>query len=272
MAIEFDPGYFREPYLTLCQEYPDATLYPQDDFRTEWGPIFHRGRLDGSARVLVMGQDPAASEAFARRILVGTAGQRVQGFLQKLGVQRQYVMINTFLYSVYGQAGGNAHKNDPAIAAYRHRWLDALVSDNTIEVVITLGTLANAAWQTWKATPTGMDANLAYAHLKHPTWPESSSGGDPVKRARATQQLLEEWNTALTALRPALTSPELSNALIPYGEVFLPDELPQIPDFDLPAGLPPWTQGGVSWAARVGETPKKKRRTLQVTVPSDFVP
>jgi uncharacterized protein (DUF427 family) len=36
----------------------------------EWGPVFHRGRLDGTARVLVIGQDPAAHEAVARRIPV----------------------------------------------------------------------------------------------------------------------------------------------------------------------------------------------------------
>jgi uracil-DNA glycosylase len=272
MSIEFDSGYYREPYLTLCREYPDPTIYPQADFRTEWGPIFHRGRLDGTARVLIIGQDPAASEAFARRILVGTAGQRVQGFLQKLGVKRQYVMINTYLYSVYGQAGGNAHSSDPNIAAYRHRWLDALMTDNTIEVVVAMGSLADTAWRKWKATPNGATANPVYAHVKHPTWPDSSSNGNITQLATATKQLLKEWNTALVKLRPAITAPELPGPLIPYGEIFLPQELPTIPDFDLPAGLPPWMRGGTSWAARVGETAKAKRATLQATVPSDLIP
>jgi hypothetical protein len=36
-------------------------------------------------------------------------------------------MVNTFVYSVYGQGGGNRHKNNPAIIAYRNRWLDALL-------------------------------------------------------------------------------------------------------------------------------------------------
>jgi hypothetical protein len=58
MPQPFDPGYVAEPFLTLCADYPGADLYPSDQFRTEWGPIFHRGRLDGSARVLVIGQDP----------------------------------------------------------------------------------------------------------------------------------------------------------------------------------------------------------------------
>ncbi len=33
-----------------------------DQFRVEWGPIFLRGRLDGPARVLVIGRDPAQHE------------------------------------------------------------------------------------------------------------------------------------------------------------------------------------------------------------------
>jgi len=272
MATEFDPGYFREPYLTICREYPGEAVYPQAQFRTEWGPIFHRGRLDGTARVLVIGQDPAASETFARRILVGAAGQRFQGFLQKLGAHRQYVMVNTFLYSVYGQSGGNAHAHDPAIAAYRHRWLDALMTDNAIQVVVALGTLADAAWHAWKATPAGTAAHPTYAHVKHPTWPDSSSGGDPVKLEKAIKQLLKEWNTALTALRPAFAPPEVPGPLVPYGDAFLPEELPQIPEFDLPAGLPAWMRGGVSWAARVGTTAKEKRATLQATVPPEFLP
>lgn len=63
MALNFDPGYVGEPFQTLCDQAPDASVYPCNAFRTEWGPIFHRGRLDGSARVLCIGQDPAEHEA-----------------------------------------------------------------------------------------------------------------------------------------------------------------------------------------------------------------
>src|SRR6478735_3087203 len=127
MSHLFDPGYSAEPFRTLCVQYPEADVYSADQFRIEWGPIFHRGRLDGSAKVVVIGQDPGAHETFVRRILVGEAGQRLQGFLARLGITRSYVLVNTFVYSVYGQFGGERHRNDPAIAAYRHRWLDALL-------------------------------------------------------------------------------------------------------------------------------------------------
>ncbi len=128
MQREFDRGYDRQPYRSLVADYPDESAYPIDSFRVEWGPVFHRGRLDGTARVLVLGQDPAAHEAIARRILVGEAGQRVQGLLTRLGIDRSYVFINTYLYSVFGQRRGERHIDDAAITDYRNRWLNAIVA------------------------------------------------------------------------------------------------------------------------------------------------
>lgn len=155
MPREFDPGY-RGRYRRLVLNCPDESVYPADSFRVEWGPIFHRGRLDGSARVLVIGQDPATHETITRRILVGEAGQRVQGLLARLGITRSYVFVNTFLYSVYGQGGGTRHIGDPAITRYRNRWIDAIVDHQQIEAIISLGQLADRAYQAWRTTPVGL--------------------------------------------------------------------------------------------------------------------
>lgn len=267
-ATPFCPGYAREPFRTLAREYPGADVYPAADFRVEWGPIFHRGRLDGTARVLILGQDPAAQEAFARRILCGTAGHRVQGFLAKLGVTRRYVLVNTFLYSVYGQQGGEKHKDDAAIAAYRHRWLDALLVGSKVEAVVAFGSLADRAWKRWTTTAAGQQASVAYVHLKHPTWPDSASGGNAAKQAQLTRQLLTEWNAGLVTLKAAVAHPDRKIPLVPYGTAFLPGELVEIPPDDFPAGLPPWVRGADAWAARTGTTAAQKRRTLTVTIPA----
>lgn len=79
IAQDFDPGYGTEPFATLATSFPAnaSDEYPAADFRTEWGPIFHRGRLDGSARILAIGQDPGSTENVLRRILVGEAGPAV---------------------------------------------------------------------------------------------------------------------------------------------------------------------------------------------------
>lgn len=272
MTHAFDPGYGAPPFRQLCEEYPDHTVYPIEDFRLEWGPILHRGRLDGSARILVLGQDPATHETVARRILVGEAGQRVQGFLAKLGIERSYVMVNTFLYSVYGQGGGERHRKNPAIAAYRNRWLDALLSGQQVEAVVALGSLADSAWAAWKATPTGAATNVAYTKMTHPTQPESSSGGDRAKLAAAITAMLQNWNAALDVLKPALQHPDTERPLVHYGTAFQDGDLAPLPELDLPAGLPAWMRGLKAWAKRTGETPDEKRRTLTVTVPKGVLP
>jgi uracil-DNA glycosylase len=263
---QFDPGYVEEPFRSLCEDYPAAETYPADDFRVEWGPVFHRGRLDGSARVVVVGQDPAQHEVITRRILVGAAGQRTQGFLAKLGIQTSYVMVNTFLYSVYGQGGGERHADDAQIAAYRNRWLDALLVGGEVEAVVALGRLAARAFQAWQATPAGQGVEVAFEHVTHPTAPESSSQGDPDRYAEAVAAMLRNWNEALERLRPAVRHPDVDREPVPYGEALTDADYAPIPERDLPAGLPEWMRSR-AWADRRGRTPDLKRATIVVTVP-----
>lgn len=272
MSRDFDPGYGLAPYDTLVRDCPGSEVFPTKDFRTEWGPIFHRGRLDGSARVLVLGQDPATHETVVRRILVGEAGQRVQGLLRKLGIDQSYAMINTFVYSVYGQGGGSKHKADPAIAAYRHQWLDALFAPGKIEAVLALGTLADAAWGQWVAARGGAPAGVAYRKITHPTQPESSAGNNAAKHAAAIKKMLENWNGALGALHPAIAHKDVNRPLVLYGGAFASGDRAEIPAMDLPAGIPPWMGGLETWAQRKGSSSAGKRATLVVTVPKGSRP
>jgi hypothetical protein len=179
-------------------------------------------------------------------------------------------MVNTFLYSVYGQTGGNQHKDDAAIVAYRNRWLDALLVGSKVEAVVALGGLADDAWQKWKATPSGQGATVAYAHVIHPTEPESSSAGDPTKLKAAISAMLQNWNTALQALHPKVMHPDAPVPLSLYGPAFVAGDKPPIPAGDLAAGSPPWMLGQDGWATRVGSTPQQKRYSIQITVPAAF--
>jgi uracil-DNA glycosylase len=264
---EFDPGYAHEPFRSLAADFPGEETYPATAFRVEWGPIFHRGRLDGSARVLVIGQDPAQHEAITRRILVGAAGQRTQGFLAKLGIYTSYVMVNTFLYSVYGQAGGERHADDAAIADYRHRWLDALLVDQQVEAVVALGRLADRAFQRWKATRAGQQLQVAYQHVTHPTAPESSAARHPERYEEAMAAMLGNWNAALQQLHPAIRHPDENRDLVGYGDQLEPQDYAPIPAGDLPAGLPPWMRSR-AWADRQGRTAEARRATIVITVPA----
>lgn len=268
MAHDFDPGPVDEPFASLVREYPGPDVYPAGDFRVEWGPVFHRGRLDGSAQLLLIGQDPAESEAIVRRILVGEAGHRVQGLIAKLGITRSYVAINTYLYSVYGQRAAEEYARNDDVAGYRARWLDAIFAANRIDAVIALGRLADTAWQAWKQTPAGASVTPAYEHVTHPTAPESTAHGDRAKLATAISAMLDNWNGALERLHP-LPQADAPGPLVPYGASFTADERREIPELDLPPGLPAWTRSPHAWADRVGATAEEKRRNITVTVPRD---
>ena len=270
MPHAFDPGYVAEPFLSLCGSYPEADVYPPDQFRVEWGPVFHRGRLDGSARVVVIGQDPAQHETIVRRILVGEAGRRLQGLLAKLGVTHSYVCINTWLYSVYGSVKAVTQHAQPLID-YRNRWLDALLVDTHAEAVIALGQAADKAWTLWRATAAGQASQVAYAAVTHPTQPESSSKGDKAKLAEATARLLQNWNSALAVLAPAIAHPDIDVALAPYGNTWADGDRVAVPESDFPAGLPSWMHERDGWAARVGATDVAKRRDITITVPAGIV-
>jgi hypothetical protein len=269
MARGFDPGYGAEPFRSLVADVPGAPDYPAADFRLEWGPIFHRGRLDGSARVLVFGQDPAQHETILRRILVGEAGHRLQGFLWKLGVERSYVMVNTFVYSVYGQRGGSKHRHNTKIAAYRNRWLAALLQPGKIEAVVALGSLANSAWQDFLAAPQGSGVQVAYRQITHPTAPEAA-GGNAAAHAAAIKAMLENWNEALEALHP-LGHPDTTRRLVRYGPAFKATEKRVIPEDDTPPWAPEWMRADDGWAERTGAG-QAKRRQILVTVPRASIP
>ncbi len=264
MSTPFCPGYGHEPFRTLVEQYPGVDVYPAKHFRVEWGPVFHRGRLDGSARLLVLGQDPAQHETVSRRILMGTAGRRVQGFLNRLGMVHRYVMVNTFLFSIYGQQGGAQHINDAAITDYRNQWLKAILEVSDIRAVVAFGSLADKAWKNWLSSPlaAGRPA-LPYRKLAHPTSPEASTGDV----AQATKTMLKGYSTALAALAPLLAPTDTQAPVLPYGDAFLASDLPAIPQADLPAGSPLWTGATNEWAIREGATAAEKRMNIRITAP-----
>jgi hypothetical protein len=173
-------------------------------------------------------------------------------------------MVNTYLYSVYG-GGASAHVHDPGIEGYRNRWLDAILATSPIEAVIALGGLADRAFSAYRSTPAGTSYAGRYVHVTHPTWPESSTVGQPGALPGATKALLADWNQALPALHP-LAHPDSARALAPYGTKWRASEKPPVPTEDLPAGLPPWMGTTSGWATRV------RRPTIRITVPAGELP
>ena len=249
-------------FRALCRTYPDDTVFRgADGFRSLWGPIFYRGRANGTARLLVIGQDPAQTEAVTRRCLSGQAGRRVQGFVEKLGYTKSYLMINAFLYGIFNQNMALPHLNDPDIQAYRHAWLEAAFAPGRIEAVVTFGTPAFDAWKAFTATPTGAGI-LPTVHFHKALHPTADKPGGPITR----KELLDNWNVALQSLHPAIQHPDVSKPLVPYGSDFTEAELPEIPSRDLPMGLQSWMRRTDFWAS-MSPTPGTERANISIQVP-----
>jgi Uracil DNA glycosylase superfamily len=225
----FDPGPPPDWEATFATAPDYAAAFPSR-FRVEFGPVYYRGRLDGSARLLVIGQDPSSDEILAQRIFVGQSGQRVQGLLRKLGLTRSYAMINTFLFSVHGQFDTELRQIsvNPRVLGYRNEVLDRLAAENELEAVIAVGSGAHHALDHW---PGG--AALPVHRLVHPAAPEAT--------------VLPNWNENLPALRQEVAP---DDGVVPdnahYGDHFTAADVADIPAADLPFGVPRWhgTGGG----------------------------
>ncbi len=239
--IGHDPGpdpdwsaFFAAAPLATYQAHPNS-------FRLDFGPVYYRGRLDGSARLLIIGQDPAANELIAHRAFVGASGQRLQGFLRRLGIHRDYLMVNTFLYPVFGQFIGDLRDltEDPEILGYRNQMLDRIAESNPIEAVITVGSAARDAVERWAG-----GGEHTVQHLTHPS-------------AKSHGPLLANWNEGLATLRP-LVAPEagIERDEATYGADWRDEDHEDIPRRDLPFGLPEWH--GVGSRARRARTDDNK--------------
>lgn len=221
----FDPGpppdweaFFGRAPLDHYRNHPDGR------FRLQFGPVYYRGRLDGTARVIVVGQDPSTNEILAHRIFVGTSGQRVQRLLAKLGLTRSYAMLNAFLFSVFGQFNSQLERIslEAPIVEYRNGFLDRLAAENPVQAVISFGRGARHAVENWPGV-----SGLPVFHLAHPAADDAF--------------VIQSWNQGLPNLLTAVDpddggQPDPTPYAAPLGD----DIEDPIPRFDLPFGIPDW--------------------------------
>jgi Uracil DNA glycosylase superfamily len=220
--VDFDPG----PPAAIARHL--AALPSVEDHRDlfwyDWGPVFYRGRLNRSARLLAIASDPGPTERIAGRTLVGDAGQRVQGFLSKIGLDRSYTLVNAFPYALHPSRSWEALPllADPAHLAWRNRLLD-LVSGPGLQAVVAFGVNAREALRLWSPRP-----DVPTFEVPHPS-------------SRDEDALVMRWRDAVTQLRAVVTpDPGVDDAGPTYGDAFAESDYARIPARDLPFGLPTW--------------------------------
>jgi uracil-DNA glycosylase len=232
--VAFDKG----PPAALARHFaglPDIDSRFRSLFWYDWGPVFYRGRLSGRARLLGIASDPGPTERVACRTLVGDAGQRVQGFLDKVGLTHSYVLVNAFPVAVHPGKVDEAQPllEDDAQLAWRNRFYD-LVTGPELEAIVAFGANAHLALDLWDGRP-----DVPTFKVAHPS-------------SHDTRRLLEQWRTAVPDVRAAVTPDRDGTQGGPnYGSTFKESDYRPIPHADLPFGLPPWV-GDDSWVRRNG--------------------
>lgn len=222
-SATFDPG----PPAALARHF--ATLPPvaaehRDLFWHDWGPVFYRGRLNGRAKVLCIASDPGPTERLVGRTLVGDAGQRVQGFLTKLGLTTNYALVNAFPLAVHPSKVSKALPllSEPAQRTWRNRFYD-LATGPDVEAIIAFGGNARRALELWAAAP-----DVPRFAVPHPS-------------ARFATDLADRWGAAVTQLRAVVTpDPDGDPTLPNYGARVTEADFVRIPPADLPWGVPVW--------------------------------
>ena len=177
------------------------------------------------------------------------------------------MLINTYLYSVYGSVKAKTRK-DPDLIDYRNRWLKALLVGGKIDAVIALGQAADEAWRVLES-----DAGRAGCKLRLP-------GGDaPNPAGKLFQERQDQARggdkEAASELERGVAGSVAARCNIPtrrrlfilYGESWADGDRLGIPEFDFPAGLPAWMREHDGWAKRAGGDDIAKRRNITITVP-----
>jgi uracil-DNA glycosylase len=197
-AWEHDPGPTASSgWAALFAQTPNyrglgRAVLGREAFRWHHGPMFFRGRLDGSARVVLVGQEGAQDESLSHRSFTGGTGARMQYLLRHLGLDRSYLFLNSFVYPIFGQYTADlrplAQDVRSPIVIHRHRILDKAVVDGDARLVIAVGNAAKESVATWvrahggSADPDRLDrATLgslpAGVHLVGVLHPGSAAGG-----------------------------------------------------------------------------------------------
>ena len=231
--IQFDKG----PTAAFTKHFaalPDHTAI-KDNFWYDWGPVFYRGRLDGSAKVICVASDPGPTERIAGRTLVGNAGQRVQGFLSKIGLSKSYVCVNGFAYALFP-----SHLSDgikiialPELTAWRNKLFDMLHTPK-LQAIVAFGDVAKKAVKLWDKK-----GNLPVFETYHPSYHSGGAAGE--------KKMLTDWNRVVQGLRAVVTPDKGAAANLPlYGEKFAEQDYAAIPQADLPYGMPDWF-GNDAW-------------------------
>jgi uracil-DNA glycosylase len=226
-AWEHDPGPTEASgWAALFAETPNyrglgQAVVGREAFRWHHGPMFFRGRLDGSAKVVLVGQEGAQDESLSHRSFTGGTGARMQYFLRHIGFDRSYLFLNSFVYPIFGQYTDDlrplAQDLRSPIVQHRHRILDKAVVDGDIRLVVAVGRAAKESIATWvkahggnadperleNATLGSLPGRLQLVGVVHPGSASGGSTGGIKADFQRACNLIKGWVNADPGWLPA---------------------------------------------------------------------
>ena len=139
---------------------------------------------------------PGPTERIAGRTLVGDAGQRVQGFLSKLGLTHSYACVNAYAYALLPSRSMSAIPilSEPEQQSWRNELFSMIIGPD-LQAIVAFGLQARIAVEQWATAPPVM-----IKKVPHPS-------------SRDAARLVTEWRAAVADLRTVLTpDPDGNNA------------------------------------------------------------
>ncbi len=254
----------------------NAPAYPTEGefnnvFWDDWGPVFYRGRTDDSARLWCIASDPGPTESMpmVRRSLVGDAGQRVQGFITKIGLKTSYILVNAFTYPTRPSRvsiGRTLFSAKPEQLQWRNAFYDMIYDRNELQGVMLFGRQSEKAFDMWNESRIerglgDVRDEVAVFYGPHP----SSARG-----AASSEKLAKEWGAAVNGLREVVTPDDEALLDRPnYGFTFSEIDYVRIPPVDLPEDAHDYPFiGDDSWGRNKGRgrhnNPVKRRGRLNL--------
>jgi hypothetical protein len=171
---------------------------------------------------------------------VGNAGQRVQGFLAKIGITTSYVCLNGFVYALHPSHLSDGIKllADPAHTSWRNKVFKA-ATGSSLKAIVAFGDVAQKAVDLWDGK-----GSTPVFKTYHPSY-----RGDEAT-------LVKDWNRVITALRGIVTKDADGDKTLPlYGSKFVESDYAPIPKRDLPFGAADFL-GDDSWLRKTSSTAK----------------
>jgi uracil-DNA glycosylase len=229
---DYDAGANKDSrWPDLFAETPNYRAFGQaviggtgEKFRWNMGPMWYRGRLTpNDVKVFIVGQEGAQDENVSNRSFTGSTGTRMQNFINYLGIDRSYLYMNTFVYTITGQYSLFGEDREDAqklkelkrllwlaqdensiVVKHRHELFNYMLETNneSLSLVIGVGTAGKDSVATWfksqGAKCSSKDLSVSFCEgagdlagvygigVEHPGGASARNGGDEAgERIRA---------------------------------------------------------------------------------------